>query len=87
MTDALKKAILDSLAEVRPQIEEDFWADFARAPEDELYDYHFGLGLHLRNHALTPGSELYRLFTAEGFTQKDDMSSLMLRVWHEALNN
>lgn len=82
----LEKAILDCLSSICQRINEDVWVAFAQTPADELYIYHFGLGLYLRNNALMSDGELYRLFTLAGIWHKDDMSSIMMKRWHKALN-
>jgi len=86
MDKKLKTAIMECLAETRPRIGEDFWTEFIQTPADELYHYHFGLGLYLRNNVLAPESELHKLFTLTGIGHKDDMSSMMMKRWHKALN-
>jgi len=86
MDKKLKTAIMESLAETRPKIGDDFWTEFIQRPADELYRYHFGLGLYLRNNLLAPESELYKLFMLAGIGHKDDMSSMMMKQWHKVLN-
>lgn len=86
MDAKLEQAILNCMEATRPLVDEGTWREFTEAPTEDLPLYHFGLGLYLRNNVLTPNSELYRLFRVEGYLEKDDMSSLMLRVWHEELN-
>jgi len=86
MDKELESAVMDCLAETRPKIGGDFWTKFVQTPADGLADFHFGLGLYLRNNVLTPESELYRLFMLAGIGHKDDMSSMMLKRWHKALN-
>jgi len=86
MDKELESAVMDCLAETRPKIGGDFWTEFIQTPADGLANFHFGLGLYLRNNVLVPESELYGLFTREGITHKDEMSTLMMQRWHEALN-
>lgn len=77
---------MECLVEIRPRIGGDFWTEFIQTPADGLANYHFGLGLYLRNNVLTPESELHRLFTLAGIGHKDDMSSAIMEQWHKALN-
>lgn len=86
MDKELEAAVMDCLAETRPKISTDVWKILSEMSVDELAVHHFGLGLYLRNNVLTPESELYKLFTREGINHKDDMSSMMVKRWHEALS-
>lgn len=60
-------------------------AEFAAMPREKLSLCHFGLGLYLRNEYLRPESELHQLFIADGVSHIDDMSSAMIRIWHQEL--
>lgn len=55
---------------------------FMRCNYNELQQYHFGFGLWIRNHLLRENDELYLHFLNCGITQKDDMSSLILRLFY-----
>lgn len=58
---------------------------FKSKSSDELSEYHFGLGLYLRNNVLTDGSDIFLMFREVGITERDDMSSVMIRLWHTEL--
>ena len=59
--------------------------EFRNAKCGDLANYHFGLGLYLRNTILTADSDLYLKFIDCGISERDEMSSAMIRVWHTAL--
>jgi hypothetical protein len=54
--------------------------------ENELSTFHFGLGLYIRNNILNPESLLYSIFGEAGFTCNDDMSALILELFHKYLH-
>jgi len=57
--------------------------EFINMPVSDLNLYHFGLGTWVRNNLLYPKeSILYRLFLENGMEHPDDMSSLILRLFH-----
>ena len=49
---------------------------------DELYQYHFGLGLWIRNNLLKMNGELFQMLAEEGFSQKDEMSSFLTEQFY-----
>ena len=56
---------------------------FKATPVSELYQYNLTLGLWIRNNYIHPaGSILKPLFAANGITQADDMSSLIVNLFH-----
>jgi len=56
--------------------------EFKNAPVSELCMYHFSLGLWIRNNLLKEKSPLYKLFLENGVEHPDDMSSLMIKLFH-----
>lgn len=52
--------------------------ELVECKEEDLYKYHFGLGLWIRNRVLTPESKLYKYFISRGIAHKDDMSSELI---------
>lgn len=49
----------------------------------DLYLYHFGLGTWIRNNLLYPRkSLLWQLFLKNGIEHPDDMSSLIISLFH-----
>ena len=62
-------------------------AKFKNTPAGDIYLYHFGVGLTIRNSdILSQESLLHCLFTNNRITQKDDMSSLMIKLFHYHIN-
>lgn len=61
-------------------------AEFAAAATDDLCLFHFGLGLFLRNNILNTDSRIYTSFIQEGICHQDDMSSMVLSLFHAYLN-
>lgn len=86
MNVLLEKAIMDSLAELYPKASIDFWEDFANTPTNELHDFHYTLGEYVRNEMLKSGSALEKLFLSKGISDLEDMSRVVLKLWHEKLN-
>lgn len=61
--------------------EEDY-NDFFNCPFDALAEYHFSLGLWIRNNLLKINSRLYQLLQEYGFWDKDDMSSFIITLFY-----
>ena len=62
--------------------------EFKDTPVSDLYLYHFGLGIWIRNDLLNPQkSHLYDLFSENGIEHQDDMSSLIINQFHEYISN
>jgi len=56
---------------------------FKQTAYSNLHLYHFGFGTWIRNELLTSGtSELSRLFVANEINHLDDMSALIIRMFH-----
>ena len=62
---------------------EESLVEFKNTPKDELYLYHFGLGTWIRNNLLTDQSILRRHFIQYGVLDRDDMSSMIIRFYHQ----
>jgi len=55
--------------------------------EDDMSQYHFGLGMGMRNEwGLWGGSRLAKWFNAQGITHPDDMSGIILDSFWRHLN-
>ena len=56
---------------------------------EELYQYHFGLGLWIRNNWIypAPDSRLMKMFFSAGFRHPDSISSFIVEAYHYYLNN
>jgi len=84
---SLKKTIMALWEDMRKNIftDNDSLSEFRDKNFDGLGDYHFGLGLYLRNNILSSDSELYLKFIESGINRRDDMSSLIISLWHISL--
>ncbi|MDG5493263.1 DUF6794 domain-containing protein [Psychroserpens sp. SPM9] len=65
---------------------------FKNRTEDDttFVDYHFGIGLNIRNYLLRNGEhseKLTRFFDSIGVHHYDDMSSIIIESYHKHLNN
>ena len=57
--------------------------DFKNAYVSELYKYHFSIGLWIRNNLIYPEqSPLRLLFIDNGVENPDDMSSMIIQLFH-----
>ena len=52
----------------------------------DLDIYHFSLGIWIRNNLLTEKRALYKLFIENNIPHKDDISSLMIKLFHAYLH-
>lgn len=60
----------------------------SKQSEDDLYVYHFGLGLWMRNNwGLWRGSRLNKYFNELGIFHPDDISGIILDSYWRRLNN
>lgn len=61
--------------------------NFKNTRVGDLYLYHFGMDTWIRNHLLCPQeNDLYRLFLENNITHPDDMSSIVIRLFHKYLS-
>lgn len=56
--------------------------EFLACSYSELTRWHFGFGSWIRNNILLENSPLYKLFNEVGITQKDDMSSIIIKLFY-----
>ncbi|MCL1962972.1 hypothetical protein FWF64_01655 [Candidatus Saccharibacteria bacterium] len=69
------ETIKSGLAKAQKDIEDPaFWNEFKATPKDDLWNYHFTLGLYIRNN-----------FNKNGWVD-DDMSGEIMEKWHDILN-
>jgi hypothetical protein len=66
-------------------VEQNLLSEFKNKESENLNEFHFGLGLYLRNNILTTDSELYIKFQENGVHDCDDMSAVIISTWHTAL--
>ena len=80
--------LIEKIQETFPQMRSFFtkeqWDAFLSCSFEELYAYHFSLGMWVRNELLNEGSELEKAFRKSGIVQKDDMSTLMIQLLYIA---
>ena len=61
---------------------------FKDASPIDLYLYHFGLGTWIRNNLLHPeNSVLYNFLIENGIEDSDDMSTLIILLFHYHVSN
>jgi len=87
--ESLEKMIMNVLATTGNTIftETQSRNDFKNKTVAELSEYHLGLGLYLRNNILKDGSPLYEKFMKQGINHPDDMSTVIIRIWHRKLQD
>jgi len=58
-------------------------AEFINSPVSDLHEHSFGVGLWIRNNLLRPEkNNLYRLFSENGVKNADDMSCILIQLFH-----
>ena len=70
--------IISTLQKIKEQLDPETIQELTSCSYYKLYNYHFGLGLWIRNTLLKPDSSLFKLFRKLGVFQKDDMSTLLI---------
>ena len=87
INDTLKRQIMDLYADIGSVVfaDEAALAEFRHRDFSDLHEYHFGLGMYLRSNVLTADSSLYKAFKGNGINHPDDMSAVVIRIWHMAL--
>ena len=79
----LYKEIEKSFSYIEKLFSDDELAAFISTRIFDLYKYHFSLGLMIRNDLLHPdGSRLKELFFENGIEHSDDMSSMIIKLFH-----
>ena len=87
ISGSLKQMIMELYTKIGGSVfaNESTLTEFKNKDFRQLHEYHFGLGMYLRNNALTSDSELYKAFKASGISERDAMSTAIIQVWHTAL--
>ena len=79
----LYKEIENSFPLIEKLLSQDELFEFKNVPVSELYLYHLGLGIKIRNDFLyKKENPLYDLFLENGIAHTDEMSSLIIRLFH-----
>ena len=84
---SLKEKILNVLPNVQKVLfdKEESLKEFINAKPEDMWQYHFGLGIYLRDNYLKPDSEIYIQFIENGVKHIDDMSSVMVILFQREL--
>ena len=59
---------------------------FAKTPHKQLFRYHYTIGLSIRNTLLANNESLTRAFLNAGIESTDDMSALIINLFHVYVN-
>lgn len=60
--------------------------EFIKTPHEQLNNYHFDLGLWIRNNLLKADTSLYTEFIKNNYNSSDEMSATIISVLHRYLN-
>ena len=81
------KNLEDSFVELKKLLHPDLLKEMKENPEEEMIQYHMGLGLWMRNNwGLWGGSRLSKYFNGIGIFHPDDMSGIILDSFWRHLN-
>lgn len=83
----LLEEIRNSFLAIEEQFKEDALEEFIKCNYCDLYNYHFGLGMWIRNNLLTEESRLFNAFEANGIIQLDDISMLLIELFYLHVKN
>lgn len=67
---------------LKSRMNEDSLTKFKAYSFENLNDYHFSLGLVIRNDYLNSDSALYSMFKQMGIDDKDEISALMIKLFY-----
>lgn len=79
----LYKEIEKNLPQIEKFFSQETMLEFINTAPDELEKYNWGLGTMIRLKILRPKSALYKSFSQEGFTDRDEMAMEIIRKFHE----
>lgn len=77
----LIREIEKSFPKIKSFFDENSLIEFKNYDYKNLYHYHFGLGIQIRNKLLSEG-DLLNLFLRSGIEDKDTMSMLMIQLYY-----
>jgi len=73
---------MSALSDIEDLFDSESLNEFKKHKYNDLSNYHFTLGLHIRNEILTVNSDLYNVFIKSGVVQKDELSSLLIELFY-----
>ena len=82
MYSQLEKLIHQYFFILKSYFSQEAFSRFIAVPQEELWQYHFTFGLWIRNELLEKDGLLFAQFAKRGFAHKDDMSDIIIRVFH-----
>lgn len=85
MNNLLRDEISLAVQEIVPVLTFKLQNEIKGTTANELSNFHFGLGLWIRNNILTVDSDIYRLFAENGISHRDDMSAILIQELHRRL--
>ena len=71
---------------LKEETNSEFIENFKACSFDELINFHFSLGIIIRNNYLSAESKLYRLFCDQGIKDRDEISMLLIKLFYLYLN-
>lgn len=84
----IPKDLNDSFVQLKKLLKPKDIEKMRRGTEDDMIEYHFGLGMWMRNNwGLWKGSRLAKWFNAQGINHPDDMSGIILDSFWRHLND
>ena len=83
--------IIKEITDVFPLIEKVYFqndlSEFQKYRYNELYEFHFSLGLWIRNNLLKESEKLFIYLKKSGVNCKDDMSELIINMFYITIKN
>lgn len=83
----LTEEIKNSFLIIEEQFNKDNLAAFIECDYCDLCNYHFSLGLWIRNNLLTENSQLLKAFEENGIIRLDDISTLIIELFYLHMKN
>ncbi len=86
-SDKILKDLLKKFEALKKEMSAEDLKLYRETDEDELGMFHHSLGMHIRNEwGLWGDSELSKFFTEKFYYHPDDMSGVLLDLFHQYLN-
>lgn len=84
--DRLRQEIEKKLNKMDSLLTPDLRSQFFLAEEEDLEEYNYGFGTLVRLKLLGPKSPLYKQFLQAGYSNRDQITLYLLRVFHRHLH-